>query len=97
MTNFLITVTPDPPVAGQSATICYDFSKLENPPASITLSLTWSPSSVTGPTTVTVTPTQHCVTITVPDDATGLTVDDPTDNSLPWDGPVAPGDAGVGD
>lgn len=69
-----ITLSPRPPVAGQSLTICY-----EGGPYPVTLGLDWRPAGT--PTSVTLTAANHCQKVTVPTNATSLAVTDPTHNA----------------
>lgn len=68
-----ILVSPSPPKAGESVTICYDFPD-EPPPTSITLDVEWEPPS--GSASYIVTRAMPCITLTVPLDALSLSVDD---------------------
>ena len=88
MAEQLISVTPDPPVAGESLTICYSASAA-NPPAS--LDITWTPPGP--PDEVSVPPNQdpRCETITVPLSADSILIDDPSGQSQSFGSLVQPG------
>ncbi|MCR9244659.1 MAG: hypothetical protein NXI31_06475 [bacterium] len=67
----LISLDPYPPVQGQAVKICYTF---EGGVTSVSITVSFSPS---GPTsTHTLTPSDNCVTIGVPNDAEDITVVD---------------------
>ena len=87
MADQLISVTPDPPVAGESLTICYSASV--TPP--ICLDLTWVPTGP--PDSVPIPPNQdpRCKTITVPLNATSILIDDPSGQSQSFASSVLPG------
>jgi hypothetical protein len=70
-----ITISPRPPVAGKSVTICY-----VGGPYPVTLELDWYDESLT-PTSITCTAENPCVTFTVPAGATSLLVHDPSGNA----------------
>ena len=93
MAEQLISVTPDPPVAGESLTICYSASAA-NPPPSLNITLT-PPGP---PDEVRVPPNQdpRCETITVPLNATNILIDDPSGQSQSFGSAVRPGGGGDG-
>lgn len=68
-----ITLNPDPPVAGQTLEICYDFSGLGLD--KMRLRVTFDPD-VVSPAEYSVTPDHPCVTILVPEGAQSITVED---------------------
>lgn len=76
----LISCNPDPPVAGQPVEICFDFQPGNPSPITLQVDFSLKPSGV-GSTTVQVSDTQKCGTITVPPNADGMTVVDPTGTS----------------
>ena len=84
----LISVSPDPPVQGQSAEICYDFDGTSH--TQVQLDFTWTPSSITSPSSITVTKDEPCKSITIPSNATTLTIEDTTDVSDNWSGTITP-------
>lgn len=81
-----ITLDPDPPKQGSQVTICYDFdgSGVE----STTLRVTFSPSGVA--TSCPVSKKAPCATVTVPSDATSITVEDEDGPSPDKIAPVTP-------
>lgn len=66
-----ISLDPDPPVHGAQVTICYDFDGLQL--TSTDLEVTFTPA---GNSKHTVTPSDPCVTIDVPANATRIIVED---------------------
>ena len=74
-----ITISPNPPVAGQQLEICYDFTGMPGT-SSATLNIDWTPDSVPS-TSVEVTAEEPCVTITVPLDADTYLIKDETGES----------------
>lgn len=77
----LISITPKPPIAGQSATVCYDF---EPGQAALELSLTWfdEDGEKIGDTIILdVSPESPCVTVDVPADADSYTIQDDSGKS----------------
>ncbi len=64
-----ISLSPLPPVQGQTATICYSGGTLP-----ITLQIVWTPPGV-GPSTVTI-DADGCTDITIPDSATSISIRD---------------------
>ncbi|MGB0890296.1 MAG: hypothetical protein ACPGWS_08435 [Solirubrobacterales bacterium] len=67
----LITIDPDPPVAGQKVKVCYDF------PSGVTevkLEIEWSPTGETE--TLTIAADDNCGKIEVPAWATGMLIVD---------------------
>lgn len=76
-----ISINPEPPTQGASAEICYDF--LNTQADSIDLEFKWEPPSVTEPSGINVTPEEPCRTITIPDDATALEIQDVSGDSAP--------------
>lgn len=79
----LISCNPDPPVAGQTVEICFDFQPGNPSPITLQVDFSLKPSGV-GSTTVQVSDTQKCGTVTVPSNADGMLVTDPTGTSAPF-------------
>lgn len=73
-----ITIDPDPPVQGQSVTVCYDFAGTAL--QKVDLVLSYTPS---GTVLVTVTPAAPCAIAAVPGNATSLKIVDLTGTSPP--------------
>jgi hypothetical protein len=67
-----ISISPSPPIAGSSATICYDFT--DSGLTETELRVTYYPASST--TTHTVDTADNCVTVTIPASARQITVED---------------------
>lgn len=72
----LISISPDPPVAGQPLKICFAFSKGD--PSPIDLNVEFTTSNGVTSQIVQVSESQPCATITVPSDGFGITITDPT-------------------
>jgi hypothetical protein len=89
----LISVSPDPPIGGQNATVCYDFGDTTEGP-SITLKVQWTivaDGQVID--SVTVSPSDRCDTIQVPSNAGSVLISDPTQQSADYGSAVTrPGD-----
>lgn len=77
-----ISITPDPPVAGQSATICYDFEN-SGETGTVKLQVTWTMADGTEQSeTIKVDPTDPCEQVDVDKDARFLNVQDLTGGSV---------------
>ena len=72
-----ISCTPNPPVAGQSVTICYDFSGSGLTEAKLQVEFTLAPPG-SSTSTYTVKPASNCVTVQVPTNAVAMKVHDTT-------------------
>lgn len=79
----LITCTPDPPVAGQPVEICFKFSSGDPSPITLSVVFTLKPNGSSS-ANVQVSESQPCATITVPANADGMLVTDPTGTSAPF-------------
>ncbi len=82
-----ITLDPDPPVQGQDVKICYAFSG--SGVTSTTLRVTFYPGG--GSKDYSVTDSNPCVTVKVPDTATSILVEDLDGPSPDKNAPVVPG------
>jgi hypothetical protein len=72
-----ITLDPEPPIRGQSVTICYEFDG--SGLTEVVLAITFSPPPVTVFRTVTT--TDPCADVDVPDGAQSITVADESGTS----------------
>ena len=66
-----ISIDPDPPIHGQSLTVCYDFAGTNL--QKVDLTLTFSPG---GSTTIRLLPSAPCQVVLVPSTATSLEIVD---------------------
>lgn len=82
-----ITVSPNPPCAGQSATICYDFSGVSG--TTVNLTLEFEPDSIANIDITIDKDVSNCKTVTIPAGALRLTIVDPN-GGADWDGNVDP-------
>ena len=82
----LISVTPDPPVAGQNMTVCYDFDGTGL--TETHLDVHFNPAG--GSVGVHLTTVKPCATIRCPDGAGGVAIEDQDGQSDDWMSPVTP-------
>lgn len=86
----LISVTPAPPVCGQTAKICYDFAGAPPGTNQVTLEVQFDPPN--GPTQqIQLTLTEPCAEVDVPADASTLEITDLNGHSRTWRGLCDPG------
>lgn len=71
-----ISIDPDPPVHGQSLTVCYDFAGTNL--QKVTLVLTFTPGGIV---TLELLPGVPCKSVLVPSNATSLKIVDTSGNS----------------
>lgn len=86
MTDQRITLNPDPPVQGQSVTICYDFDGAGVDATRIRVTFGPGEDAVTYALEV----EDNCITITVPDGSTSIEVVDLEGSSPTRTAPVSP-------
>ena len=92
MTPNLISVSPDPLVAGKTGTVCYDFDGADDDVNQVTLIVTFtcSPPPSPSPLSIVLTREEPCTTIDVPKTAQGVTIVDQSGNSADYQGTVSP-------
>lgn len=84
----LITISPDPPVPGQDAEICFKFA--EGHPSPISLEVTWTPVVGQASTvTVQVSREAPCVKVHVPSNAATFLIVDQSGTSAALGGATA--------
>ena len=81
-----ISLRPDPPVQGGDVEICYDFDGSGQ--SQVTIMVTFFPGSETSEHTLT--PSEPCVIVAVPDNAQSITVEDRSGTSPEKRAPVDP-------
>lgn len=83
----LITVDPNPMVAGQQAKLCYDFQP--GGPDTVTLRITWNLKVGEDSEDVTLTRKAPCKNISVPADGESVNIEDLTAHSSDYGGAIA--------
>lgn len=86
----LISVDPDPLVAGAAGKVCYDFTDVDEEITQVELRITWDPSGYVQ--TVICTRAEPCQPIQggVPKTAQGVTIEDLTGPAADYQGTVSP-------